>query len=434
MKAQTTKQPLVPLSLFSATESLAAAVAQATEPEQADTAPMAVDTGAGCRTPSMSNRFDAQGQSSSGDLDDEFLILMSLDGEMMTEVPVDPLCDAMRGHEAGQHRPGLNWPPLASGYPVLVVPAERLEAIWSAKNNGLLMPAQHGLSGQGLDAPLRVHCIASPIIPEPSVTPAPTIPPTEPVIRNVVSAARVFDDYDFAPVTGEENHVGASVSSKFAAQLLICRNALAASGSFVMQDLIDLLVENGGVRRSHFLGGEVARIDITRQLMELLGDMVAMHGTPQARFDQASLAGFGLSVLQWCARSSYALSRLASGQCYSADMPNLVDENVINIIVLQTICGSEKMRNFMLGIFSEMETEHRELFKLSTKIKILRQWAAGEIVLSAAELRALCVLKLGSNASADRLLFLIRRHAGQLSLAAMNQHDQQGANPGLVTQ
>ena len=107
MKAQTTKQPLVPLSLFSATESLAAAGAQATEPEQADTAPMAVDTGSGCRTPSMSNRFDAQGQSSSGDLDDEFLILMSLDGEMMTEAPVDPLCDAMRGHEAGQHRPAV---------------------------------------------------------------------------------------------------------------------------------------------------------------------------------------------------------------------------------------------------------------------------------------------------------------------------------------
>ncbi len=424
MKAQTTKQPLVPLSLFSATESLAAAGAQATEPEQADTAPMAVDTGAGCRTPSMSNRFGAQGQSSSGDLDDEFLILMSLDSEMMAEAPVDAFCDAMHGNEAGQYRPRLNWPPLASGYPVLVVPAERLEAIWSAKNNGLLMPAQQGLSGSGLDSPLREHCIETRIIPVSSIMPALTIPPPEPVIRNSLPAAGVSDDYGSESATGEESHAGASGRSDIAAQLLICRNALAASGSFAMQDLIDLLAENGGASHSHFLGGEAARIDITGQLIGLLGDMVAMHGKAQARFDQASLNDFALNLLQWCGRSSYALSRLAQGQHYSADTSNLIDENVINTIVLRAMCRSKKMRNFILGIFSEMGAEDRNLFKMSTKIKILRQWAAGEITLSDAELWALCMLKLGCNVSADRLLFLIRRHAGRQSLAVMDQDDQ----------
>ncbi len=388
---------------------------------------MAVDAEAGCRTPSMRTLFDAQGQEHADDASDELLLLMSLDSEM----PAEALADAMCVEPAGQHRSGLNWPPLTFGYPTLVVP-ERLESVWVARENGLLMPVQQGLAGQGLDAPLLAHCVAPPTIP------VPTIPPPEPVNRNVarnlVTAARVSDDYDCVPAADEEKQAGTSIRSDIAEQLRIFRNELAASGSFVMQDLLDLLAENGGVRHSHFLGGEVARIDITRQLIALLGDMVAMHGTPQARFDQTNFAGFGLKLLQWCGRSSCALSRFAQAQRYSAGMHNLIDENVINTIVLQAMCGSEKMRNFMLGIFSEMPIEYRDLFKLSTKIKILRQWAAGEIALSATELRALCVLKIVNNASPDRLLFLIRRYAGQLSPAVMDQHDKQHANSGLVTQ
>ncbi len=420
MKAQSCKQTLALEFLSSPTEPAGTIGTQTATLADAGTASMVNDTGTGGRPPSMSLRIDAAGKSNFTGLNDEFLFLMALDSETLTEA----LDDAMCGNEVGQPRRTLHWPPLAAGYPVLVVPAERLEAICRAKAWGLLVPAQQGLSGEGLDASLRMHCIEAPIMPALAVPTAPTLPPTEPVVRNIVPAEWQVKACESAPANGEEGHAATSVSNDIAAQLLSCRNALATSGNFAIQDLIDLLDDQGGARRSYFFGSEAVRIDITRELIGLLGDMVAMHGTPQARFDQASLDAFGLSLFQWCGRSSNTLRRLAPGQRFSAGMLNLVDENVINIIVLQAMCSSEKMRDFMLGIFSGMETELKVNFRMSTKIKIIRQWAAGEIALSSAELRALCVLKLGFNVSSDRLLYLIRRHAAQLSLAVMDQDDQ----------
>ncbi len=430
MKAQARNPLLVPESLSGTT------APPATAGTHAGTRSMEVDTGAGTRAPSMGQRFDTEGQSHSTEWQDELPLLMALDSDAPVETQADTLC----GNEAGQQRPRLNWPPLPAGLPVLVVPAERLELIRIAKETGLLIPARQGFSGQGLDAQLRVHCIAPPIIPAPVVDPAPanppapTIPPAVPVFWNKVPADWIVADYKPVPAIGEEDNQEPSVSREITSKLLECRHTLAATGSFPLQDLIELLAENGGARHSRFHDGEAARIDITLKLVDLLVDMVAMHGRPQARFDQASLDRFGLSLLQWCGRSAYSLGRLEQVRRYSVGMPDMVDENIINTIILNAMCRSEKTRDFIIGIFSENETELRENFRMSTKIKILRQCADGEVVLNAAETLALCTLKLSYNSSADRLLFILRSHAGQLSLNFTAQGAGQGTGTDAVMQ
>ncbi len=438
MKAQSRTLSLVPESQSNLTELPATSGTQTVVPEHESTARMAVDAEAGGRTPSMRIRFDAEGPSNSSGLDDELFFLMSLDSaasvDALVDTPVDALSDAMRGSEAGQHWPRLNWPPLAAGYPVLVVPAERLEVIRSARDRGLFMPAQQGLSGQGLDAALHVHCIAPPIIRAPAVIPASTNVSPRAVICHAVLAERMSDDEDVVPAIIEKDCASLSASSDIITQLRTCRSALAASGSFAMQDLIRLLSENGGARHSRFIGGEAARTDIVRELLDLLGDMVAMHGTPQARFDQASLTHFGLSVLQWCGRSSYAFRLLDHVQRYSLGVQDMVDENIINTIVLLAMWRSEKMRDFILGTFEKIDTELKEHFRISTKFRILRQLAVGDVTLSPAEMMALCTLKLSSNTSPDRLLFRIRKHADQLSQVIMNHGDKQGASAGFAKQ
>lgn len=430
MKAQARNPLLVPESLSGTTASTA------TAGMQAGTTSMEIDTGAGTRAPSMSQRFGTEGQSHSTEWQDELHLLMALD----SDTPVETQADNMHWNEAGQQRPRLNWPPLPAGSPVLVVPAERLEVIRIAKETGLLVPAQQGLSGQGLDAQLRAHCIAPPIIPAPVVDPAPatppapTIPPAVPVFWNKVPADWIVDDYKSVPAIGEEDNDDPSVSREITSKLLECRHTLAATGSAPLQDLIELLAENGGARHSRFHDGEAARIDITLKLVDLLDDMVAMHGTPQARFDQESLDRFGRSLLQWCGRSAYLLGRREQVRRYSVGMPDMVDENIINTIILNAMCRSEKTRDFIIGIFSENETELRENFRMSTKIKILRQCADGEVALNAAETLALCTLKLSYNSSADRLLFILRSHAGQLSLNFTAQGAGQGASTDAVMQ
>jgi len=424
MKAQARKPLLVPESLSGTT------APPATARMQAGTTSMEIDTGAATRAPSMSQRFDTEGQSHSTEWQDEFHLLMALD----SDTPVETQADNTHWNEAGQQRPRLNWPPLPAGSPVLVVPAERLELIRIAKETGLLVPAQQGLSGQGLDAQLRVHCIAPPIIPAPATSPAPTIPPAVPVFWNKVPADWRVDDYKPVPAICEEDNQEPSVSSEITSKLLECRHTLEATGSASQQDLIELLAENGGARHSRLPDGEAARIDITLKLVDLLVDMVAMHGTPQARFDQSSLDRFGLSLLQWCGRSSYSLRRLEQAKRYSVGMPDMVDENIINTIVLNAMFRSEKTRDFILGILGDNEIELRENFRMSTKFKILRQCVDGEVALNAAETLALCTLKLSYNSSADRLLFMLRSHAGQLSLNFTAQGAGQGASTDAVMQ
>ncbi len=446
MKAQSRKLSLVPESSFNTTELPATTGTQTATLAHTGTAPMAVDAEAGARAPTMSIRFDADGSSNSSDLDDELFFLMSLDSAPSVDAPVDAPADtsidtsaetpsdATHGSEAGQHRPRLNWPPLAVSYPVLVVPAERLAVIRSAKDSGLFVPRQQGLSGQGLDVALREHCIAPPMVPALGVIPAPINASPGTVPCHAVLAERMSDDGDVVPAIVEEDSASLSASSDILVQLRTCRSALAASGSCAMQDLIGLLSENGGAKHSRFFGGEAARIDIARELLDLLGDLVAMDGTPQARFDQASLTHFGLSVLQWCGRSSYAFRSLDHVQRYSVGVQDMVDENIINTLVLLAMWRSEKMRDFMLGTFEKIDTELKEHFRISTKFRILRQLAVGDVTLSPAEMMALCTLKLSSNTSSDRLLFRIRKHADQLSQVVMNYGDKQGASAGLMMQ
>ena len=434
MKAQSSTQLPVLEPLFNAIRTPATTGRQVIAPLQVDATAMVVDAEPGSRAPSMSVRSNVEAPSNSIDQSDEFFLLMALDNEVPVNEPANALADAMRESEARQPRSTLNWPPLTFSYPVLVVPAERLEAIRVNKDSGRLAQPQQGLSGPGLDAALRTHCIAPPIVPAPAVTPAQAKAQPVPVTSTPVPAILMTDDGGTFSVIREESHAGTAEQDEIVLQLHTCRKSLAASGTFAMQCLIDLLADNGGARNSHFHGGETARMQIAREIIDLLFDMVAMHGTPKARFDQASLDRVCDSLLQWYGRSSYALSRIDPVRRYTSGMHNMVDENIINTFVLHAMCRSEKMRDFMLGKFSSMETELKSLFKMSAKIDILRQWSEGEIALSPAELRALCMLKLSSNSSSSKLLYLVRSYAGQLSLPGMNQGDKQGASAGFAMQ
>lgn len=411
---------------------------QVIAPLQVGATAMVVDAEQGSRAPSMSVRSNGEAPPNSFDQSDELSLLMALDNEVPVNEPADSLtdalADAMCESEARQPRSTLNWPPLTFAYPVLVVPAERLEAIRVNKESGRLAQAQQGLSGPGLDAALRAHCVAPPIVPAPSVIPVQAKAQPVPVTSTPVFAILMTDDDDTLPVTRAESHAGASEQNEILLQLHACRKALAASGTFAIDELIKQLVDNGGGKHSHFLGGVSARKAIAREITELLHDMVAMHGTPQARFDQASLDRIADSLLQWCGRASYALSRSEQTQRYSVGMGELIDENVINTIVLHATCRSEKMRDFMLGKFYRMDVELKTHFKMAVKVKILRQWYAGEIALNPAEILALCMLKLSSNASSDRLLFLIRSYADQLALVCRNDDGKQRASSGLSMQ
>ncbi len=172
MKAQSSTQLPVLEPMFNAIRTPATTRRQVIAPLQVGATAMVVDAEPGSRAPSMSVRSTVEVPSNSIDQSDEFSLLMALDNEVPVNEPANALADAMRESEARQPRSTLNWPPLTSGYPVLVVPAERLEAIRFNKESGRLAQPQQGLSGPGLDVALRAHCVAPPIVPEPAVIPA----------------------------------------------------------------------------------------------------------------------------------------------------------------------------------------------------------------------------------------------------------------------